>query len=75
MRPMRVYNRRIYRNTIAFGALLVAAGVALLLANIILFTGLAPVLRAVLGIVDFFLYLFGGSYILAGVYGLAKVRK
>jgi hypothetical protein len=75
MRSMRVYSRRVYRNTIAFGIALVAAGVALLFANIWLFSGLAPFVRAVAGIADFFLYFFGGSYILAGLYGLAKVRK
>lgn len=74
MRPMRVYNRRIYRNTIAFGAALVAAGVALLLANIFLMSGLAPIVRAGIGLADFFLYFFGGSYILTGFYGLAKVK-
>jgi hypothetical protein len=72
---MRVYSRRVYRNTILFGAGLIAAGVALLFANIFLFTGFAPLARAVAGIVDFFLYFFGGSYVLAGLYGLAKAKK
>ena len=75
MRRMRIYSRRVYRNTILFGVGLVLAGVALLFANIFLFTGFAPLLRAIAGIVDFFLYFFGASYVLAGLYGLAKVRK
>jgi hypothetical protein len=75
MRAMRTYSRRVYRNTILFGVGLVAAGVALLLANIFLFTGFAPMLRAIAGIVDFFLYFFGASYLLAGFYGLAKAKK
>jgi hypothetical protein len=75
MRSMRVYSRRVYRNTILFGVALVAAGVALLLVNIFLLGGVAPMLRAVLGIIDFFLYFFGFSYLVAGFYGLAKAKE
>jgi hypothetical protein len=75
MRSMRVYSRRAYRNTIAFGVALVAGGVALLLADIWLLTAIAPMLRAIVGIVDFFLYFFGLSYMLAGFWGLAKAKK
>lgn len=75
MRAMRTYNRRIYRNTIAFGAALLMAAGVLLAADIWLFATVGAALRSAVGIVVFGLFFFGGAYVLAGLYGLAKAKK
>ncbi len=75
MRSMRVYNRRVYRNTIAFGVALLAAGVALLVADIWFLSTASGTLRTLLGIVDFALFFVGVAYVITAFYGLAKARK
>ncbi len=75
MRSMRVYSRRVYRNTVAFGAALLAGAVVLLIADIWLLTAAPGSLRTILGGVDAAMFFFGGAYVLAGVYGLAKAAK
>ena len=72
MRAMRIYSRRVYRNTILFGVALLAAAVAVLVAE---FMPLSGTLRTLLGFVDAALFFFGGAYVLAGLYGLAKAKK
>ena len=75
MRSMRVYSRKVYRNTLAFGAALLAGAVALLIADIWLLTAAPGSLRTILGLVDAAMFFFGGAYILAGFYGLSKAKK
>ena len=75
MRSMRVYSRKVYRNTLAFGAALLAGAVALLIADIWVFTAAPGSLRTILGLVDAAMFFFGGAYVVAGFYGLAKAKK
>jgi hypothetical protein len=75
MRSMRVYSRRAYRNTLAFGVALVAGAVVLLIADIWLLASTPGSLRTILGLVDAAMFFFGGAYVLAAFYGLAKAKK
>ena len=75
MRSMRVYSRKVYRNTLAFGVALVAGAVALMIADIWLLASAPGGLRTILGLVDAALFFFGGAYVVAGFYGLAKAKK
>lgn len=71
----RVYRRRVYRNTIAFGAALLAGGAVLLIADIWLLDAASGLVRTILGLVDAGLFFFGAAYVLAGFYGLAKAKS
>ena len=75
MRAMRVYSRRVYRNTILFGCALLAAAVAVLVADIWLLTGVPGVVRTIAGFADTVLWFLGAAYIVAGLFGLAKATK
>lgn len=75
MRSMRVYNRRIYRNTILFGAALLACAVALVIVQTVLPTLLPGWTAPLLWLATAVLFFFGAAYIVAGLYGLAKVRR
>jgi hypothetical protein len=75
MRSMRVYSRKVYRNTLAFGGALLAGAVALLIADIWLLASASGGLRTILGVVDAAMFFFGGAYVLAGFWGLAKAKK
>lgn len=75
MRSMRVYSRRVYRNTLTFGVLLLVGAGALLIADIWLLTAVPGGLRTILGFVDAAMFFFGGAYILAAFYGFAKAKK
>lgn len=70
----RVYSPRVYRNTILFGAALLAGAVALLIAEIWFMAAVPGWLRAILAIADAAGFFFGGAYAIAGLYGLARVK-
>lgn len=75
MRSMRVYNRRIYRNTILFGAVLLACAAALVIVQIALPSLLPGWTAPVLWLATAALFFFGAAYVVAGLYGMAKVRR
>jgi len=75
MRSMRVYSRRVYRNTLAFGAALLVGAVLLLVADVWLLAAVPGGLRTILGIIDAAMFFFGGAYTLAAFYGLAKAKE
>jgi hypothetical protein len=70
----RRFSRRTYRNTVAFGAALLAAAALLLIADVWWLATLPGWARTTLGIADAALFFFGGAYVLAGVYGMAQTR-
>lgn len=70
----RRYSRRVYRNTAAFGAGMLAAAAALLIADIWWLAALPGWARSGLGLADAALFFFGSAYLLAGLYGLAQNR-
>ena len=74
MRSMRVYSRRVYRNTKAFGGALILGAVVLAIADIWFLTTAPGALRTILGFVDAAMFLFGAAYVLTGLYGLAKAK-
>lgn len=75
MRSMRVYSRRVYRNTLAFGAALLLGAVVLLVADVWFLDALPGWLRTLAGFVDAGMFLLGGAYVLTGFYGLAKAKN
>jgi membrane-bound ClpP family serine protease len=71
---MRVYNRRVYRNTVAFGMALLLAGVALIVVDVWVLGGASGLIRTLIGFAVAGLMLFGAAYVLTGFYGLAKAK-
>ena len=74
MRSMRTYSRRVYWNTLAFGIALLVGSVALLVALVWLMDDIPGHLHTIAGFLDALMFFFGAAYVLAGLYGLAKVR-